>query len=333
MANMETSGPKVVVIGGGTGTFTVLSGLKHYVQDLSAIVAMSDDGGSSGILRDEMGVLPPGDIRQCLVALSPQSHALRDLLNHRFGSGQFEGHAFGNLLISALEQISGGFEQAVKTAENILNIQGRVIPVTTDNVRLKLNINNQEIIGEKNVINASFSTRDKPRLSLQPKAHINPDVIEAIASADMVVIGPGNLYGSLLPNLLVAGMKDTLVNSPARKVLVCNLVNKPSQTKDFQVHDYVDTIENYAEAGLFDYVVYSNRKPPKKQLAVYAKEGEEWVENNKDEIKKRQTKGIGADLLSRVDSHIQENDNLIDRNLIRHDSNKLARELMKVYFS
>lgn len=330
---METAGARVAVIGGGTGTFTVLSGLKHYVGDLSAIVAMSDDGGSSGVLRDEMGALPPGDVRQCLVALSPQSHILRELLNYRFEEGQFEGHAFGNLLISALEQIGGSFEQAVKTAEQILNIEGRVIPVTTDNVRLKLTTKTQEIVGEKHVIDAHFSPEDEPKLSLEPQARINSDAIEAITAADMIVVGPGNLYGSLIPNLLVDGMQAALTNSPGRKVFVSNLVNKPNQTEGFLVHDYIDALESYIEPGFFDYVLYSNYKPSDDLLSIYAKEGETWVEHDKQAIKHRQTIGIGADLLSRTDNKPQSNDTLIDRNLIRHDSNQLARELMKIYFS
>lgn len=153
---METAGARVVVIG----------------------------GGSSGVLRDEMGTLPPGDVRQCLVALSPQSRVLRELLNYRFEEGQFEGHAFGNLLLSALEQTGGSFEQAVKTTEQILNIEGRVIPATTDNVRLKLTTKTREIVGEKHVIDAHFSPKDGPKLYLKPRARINFDAVEAITAAD-----------------------------------------------------------------------------------------------------------------------------------------------------
>ena len=294
---------------------------------------MSDDGGSTGILRDEMGALPPGDVRQCLVALSPQSHLMRELLNYRFEDGQLEGHAFGNLFLTALEQIGGSFEEAVKTAEQILSINGRVIPVTTDDVRLRLTTKHTDVIGEKHVIETEFSQEDQPRLSLEPSARINPDAIEAITAADMIVIGPGNLYGSLIPNLLVDGMQQALTNSSARKVLVANLVNKASQTDGFMVHDYIDTLEQYITPSFFDYTVYCNRKPSDRLLAKYAKDGETWVECDTSELDGRETVGIGADLLSSAQIQTSKGDTLIDRNLIRHDSTQLARELMKIYFS
>lgn len=330
---MDAHGARVVVIGGGTGTFTVLSGLKHYVQDLSAVVTMADDGGSSGVLRDEMGVLPPGDIRQCLVALSPRSHLMRELLNYRFESGQFKGHAFGNLFLTALEQVSGSFEEAVKAAEQILNISGRVIPVTTDDTRLTLEVNGHKVSGEQHVIETSFDRDDQPLLRLEPQAEINPDAVEAIAGADMIVIGPGDLYGSLIPNLLVRGMQPALVNSAATKVLVCNLINKPGQTDGFMAHDYVDELEKYTSAGFFDYVIYSNQKPPRTLLDKYAQDEETWVEHDAAQLKQRSVQGVGANVLSNNLSTPAEGDTLMERNLIRHDSQRLAKELMKLYFS
>lgn len=330
---MEPQGARIVVIGGGTGTFTVLSGLKHYARDLSAIVTMADDGGSTGILRDEMGVLPPGDVRQCLVALSPDSHLMRELLNHRFETGQFEGHAFGNLLLSALEQVSGGFSEAVKTAEKILNISGRVIPVTTDNVRLKLDIHGRTVTGEKHIQETPFQRSDKPKLRLEPAARLNPEAAEAIVRADVIVIGPGNLHSSLIPNLLVGGIKEALIDSQARKVFVSNLVNKPNHTAGFQVHDYIDEVERHICSEFFDYVIYGNRRPSQELLESYARQGETWVECDETQLTQRRLHAIGADLLSDKADPQKQADRLLERNLIRHDSQQLAREIMKIYFS
>lgn len=328
---MSTEGTRIVVIGGGTGTFTVLSGLKHYASNLSVIVTMADDGGSSGMLRDEFGVLPPGDTRQCLVALSEESQLMRDLLNYRFESGQLEGHAFGNLLLTALEKVGGNFAEAVKAAEQLLNIQGRVIPVTLDNVRLKLTLNGREINGENQITSTEFTRSDKTRLTLEPTAQLNPEASEAIKAADMIVIGPGNLYSSLIPNLLVEGMSSVLRQSAGKKVFVCNLVNKPGQTDGFQVHDFLDEVEKYIEPGFFDYVVYGNQKPSQKLLDSYAAHGENWVEFNNNAADKRQTSFLGDDLLTATEA--KANDPIPSRNLIRHDSHKLALQLMKIYFS
>src|SRR5277367_4148896 len=200
---------KVVVIGGGTGNFVVLRGLKKYQLDLTAIVSMADDGGSTGILRDELGVLPPGDVRQCLVALSNSSRLMRSLMNYRFENGGLGGHSFGNLLLSALEKVTGSFEKAVEEAGKILYIRGKVIPVTTNQVRLKMVLANRKVLeGEKEVYLSQEIDQGYTTIYLEPDPKANPRAIDEIMNADLIVLGPGGLYTSLIPNLLVEGISD-----------------------------------------------------------------------------------------------------------------------------
>src|SRR5271154_7496815 len=191
---------KIVVIGGGTGNFAVLQGLKDYELDISAIVSMADDGGSTGILRDELGVLPPGDVRQCLVALSNSSRLMRSLMNYRFENGGLGGHSFGNLLLSALEKVTGSFEKAVEEAGKILYIKGKVIPVTTHQVRLKMLLNDRKVLeGEKEVYLSKEIDRGYKSIYLEPYPKANPHAIDEIINADMIVIGPGGLHTSIIP--------------------------------------------------------------------------------------------------------------------------------------
>jgi uncharacterized cofD-like protein len=202
-------GPRIVVIGGGTGSFAVLSALKNYARDITAIVNMIDDGGSTGVLRDELGALPPGDIRQCLVALSESDQTLRDLFNYRFEKGTFGGHSFGNLFRTALEKVTGSFAEGVEAASQILNIQGHVVPATTDNVRLALEtadgriIRGEDQIGEGQATDKLFTKGQPHRLYLEPDAMLNPLAKAAIESADIIVVAPGKLYSSILPSFLI----------------------------------------------------------------------------------------------------------------------------------
>lgn len=195
----------VVTIGGGTGSFVLLSGLKKYPINLSAIVSMADDGGSTGILRDELGVLPPGDARQCLVALSESSDILRRLLNYRFEEGSLKGHSFGNLFLCALEKVSGSFSNGVEEAMNILNVKGEVIPVTDENMRLFIELKNGKIIKGENELdyNREIAEVGIRKICLKPKVRANKKAIEKIKKADFIIIGPGDYYGSVIPNLLV----------------------------------------------------------------------------------------------------------------------------------
>jgi 2-phospho-L-lactate transferase/gluconeogenesis factor (CofD/UPF0052 family) len=291
---------KIVTIGGGTGNFTVLKGLKNYDVDISAIVSMADDGGSTGILRDELGVLPPGDVRQCLVALSDSSRLMRSLMNYRFEQGGLGGHSFGNLLLSALEKVTGSFEKAVEEVGKILFIKGKVIPVTTHQVRLKMILKNY----------------------LEPYPKANPHAINEIMNADLIVMGPGGLHTSLIPNLLVEGVTEALKQSDAKKVFIVNLMNRKGQTTNFKVSDYLAEMERFIGEDIFDYILVNNQSPPKELIELYAAEGD-LVENDLKDGRIRP-----ASLLGELRQGAKKD--LLKRNLIRHDSKKLAQELMNI---
>ena len=329
----KLTGPKVVVIGAGTGTFTILTALKYYARDITAIVNMSDDGGSTGILRDELGALPPGDVRQCLVALSESDQQMRDLFNYRFDEGTFGGHSFGNIFLTALEKTTGSFAEAVKTAGTVLKISGQVVPVTLSNVRLVLTEpSGEKITGEYKISQHHFNTKH-PDLSLFPNAKINPEARAAIASADIVVIAPGNLYASLAPTLMVKGMSEALAATPAKLVYISNLVTKPGQTDGFKVHDFVTEIERFIGSKTVDYVIYNNRKPASGLLRRYAQSGEFAVEYDEAALESAAYTAIGENLISGTIPKLKPSEQLIPRTLIRHDSDKVARLIMGIYFS
>ncbi len=314
---------KVVVIGGGTGNFVVLRGLKKYPLELSAIVSMADDGGSTGILRDELGVLPPGDVRQCLVALSNSSRLMRSLMNYRFENGGLGGHSFGNLLLSALEKVTGSFEKAVEEAGKILYIKGQVIPVTMNQVRLKMILNDSRILeGEKEVYLSQEIESGYKSVYLEPYPKVNPRVIEEIASADLLVIGPGGLHTSLIPNLLVEGVSEAICKSSAKKVFVLNLMNRKGQTTGYKTSHYLKELVRFLGEDIFDHILINVEKPPKVLIDVYANEGD-LVENDMEDARILEAHMLGA--MARTAKK-----DLLKRNLIRHDSKKLAQELMKI---
>lgn len=314
---------KVVVIGGGTGNFAVLQGLKHYPLDLTAIVSMADDGGSTGILRDELGVLPPGDVRQCLVALSNSSRLLRSLMNYRFEQGGLGGHSFGNLLLSALEKVTGSFEKAVEEAGKILYIRGKVIPVTTHQVRLKMVLNNRKVLeGEKEIYLSQEIDQGYKTLYLEPFPKVNPRVIDEIKTADLILLGPGGLHTSLIPNLLVEGVCEAIRESGAVKIFVANLMNRKGQTTGYRTSHYLRELVTLLERDVFDHILVNVQRPPKELIDVYADEGD-LVENDLTG-----ERVILAQLLGRL-AEAPKTD-LLKRNLIRHDSKKLAQEIMKI---
>lgn len=314
---------KVVVIGGGTGNFSVLRGLKNYPVDLSAIVSMADDGGSTGILRDELGVLPPGDVRQCLVALSDSSNMMRSLMSYRFETGGLEGHSFGNLLLSALEKVTGSFEKAVEEVGKILFIKGKVIPVTTHQVRLKMVLNNRTVLeGEKEVYLSQEIDKGYKTIYLEPYAQANPQAIHEIMNADLIVLGPGGLHTSLIPNLLVEGVSQALRASQAKKIFVVNLMNRKGQTTGFKVSDYLSEISKFIGEDIFDYILTNSQQPSEELIAMYAEEGELVHNDLTDE------RVISVPLLG--DPKEVPRKDLLRRNLIRHHSKKLAQELMKI---
>ena len=333
MKKQTTPGASFVVIGGGTGSFTLLSGLKHYASDITALVNMADDGGSTGQLRDELGVLPPGDVRQCLVALSSHEK-VRDLFNYRFGEGSLKGHAFGNLFLTALEKMTGSFAEAVELASEVLNISGRVEPMTLSNVTLCADGKDGSPVKGESAISYT-SIAHKPRIWLEPEALANPRAIQAILNADVVVVAPGNLYGSLAPALVVSGVGEALRRTKAKCVYVANLVTKPGATDGFLVHDFADEVERLAGGEFLDYVVYNTETPSEQLLKRYAAEGEYGVMFADDEMAKRSWRPRGGDIIADgAWGEGQASDPLAhQRSLIRHDADAVARQLMRIYFA
>lgn len=323
---------KIAVIGGGTGSFTLLSTLKDHTSQIAALVNMADDGGSTGVLRDELGTLPPGDVRQCLVALS-DSPELRDLFNYRFEEGSLKGHAFGNLLLTALEKMKGSFTEGIELASRLLNITGVVEPITSTNVTLAMKDSKNEVTkGEFTISDMDFHG-ERPEFWLEPEATASPKALAAIEQADMIIIAPGSLYGSLAPALIVPGIGEALRKSKAFKVYVCNLVTKPGQTDGFTVTDFANEIERLAGGPFLDAVLFNTEEPSKQLLNKYAKSGELSVSYDKTTLQEAPYIAAGAQLLS---GSIWKNNNTSDpiaanRTLIRHDSKAVATALMELY--
>lgn len=314
---MEVKKPKIVVIGGGTGVFTVLSGLRDHPLDLAAVVSMADDGGSSGVLREEFGILPPGDVRRVMVALShSDDRVLSDLFNYRFEQGGLKGHTFGNIMLTALERICGSFEEAVKEAGRILGVRGQVLPVTTDNVRLCAQLQDGTVVrGETNIdIPKHDVSAGVKRVFLESKAKINKEARRVILAADLIVIGPGDLYTSIVPNLLVNGVPAAIRASRAKKVYVVNLMTKWGETNGFKAQDFIDTVEKYIGGKVLDFAVINTKKPSADRRKHYEKESAEFVAMDKLRSKPIP---IFGDFLRR-------------RGFVRHDPEKLAKVLVSL---
>jgi len=324
---------KIAVIGGGTGSFVLLSALKEHTKQLAAIVNMVDDGGSTGVLRDELGTLPPGDVRQCLVALS-DSPKIRDLFNYRFEEGTFGGHPFGNILLTALEKVTGSFSEAVETASDILRINGMVVPATLDDVRLRMEWPGASTIlrGER-VIDADYFKYDPRRatLSLVPSATANPTALAAIEQADMVVITPGDLYTSLGPLLIIDGIAEALKSTKAICVYVSNLVTKHGQTTDFTVSDHADEIERFVGAPFLDYVFYNEQTPAKEVAHRYEEEDAFLVKIDKNALRKAKYKAIPGNFLGKIAQSDRSDLLPVTRSLIRHDAGAVADALISLY--
>lgn len=323
----------IVTIGGGTGSFTLLTGLKKYPVNIAAIVSMVDDGGSTGILRDELGVLPPGDVRQCLVALSESSEILRELLNYRFESGGLKGHNFGNLFLSALEKISGNFGKAVGEAIKILNVKGEVIPVTDQDIKLCMRLKNGKILQGQSQIEDNF---DIEKIGIKknwisPLARANKKAIKKILEADLIIIGPGNFYSSIVPNLLVKGISEAIIKSKARVVFNCNLVNKKGHTEKFSLEDYIDAINKLIGKNRIDFAVFNTKKPNTNLIKKYKNKKEILVKMINLVNKDKQCKIIKADILSDKKPIYSKSDAIAStRSFIRHDSEKLAKAIIKI---
>lgn len=326
MAEAETSrGLKLVAIGGGTGLSTLLAGLKRLVspqndggtwlEKLSAIVTVSDDGGSSGRLRDELQMLPPGDIRNCMIALSEDSTLLARLFRYRFrGSGGLGGHSFGNLFLAALTEVTGDFVEAVRLSSEVLASKGHIFPATINDVRLVAELEDgTQVFGETQITASRVPIR---RLRLEPEQCLPlPEALAAIRAADVITIGPGSLYTSILPPLLVARVAEAIGRTPAIKIFICNLMTQPGETDGYTARRHLETVRRYAPEIAFDYTVVNNRRISDEQAARYAAEGAYQIGLQDHMLEKAfgaETEVVRADLLDEGEK-------------VRHNSEKLAR--------
>lgn len=327
---------KIVTIGGGTGSYTLLSGLRDYPFDLTAVVSMADDGGSTGFLRDELGVLPPGDVRQCLVALSDAPETMRALMNYRFTDGDgLRGHNFGNLLLSALEKITGSFAGAVAEASRILGVRGRVVPVSGGDMRLVITLENGTVVeGERQLDeNPEVRSVGVHSVALARPVRATAAAVAAIRAADIIVIGPGDHFGSILPNLFVGGVARAIKSTAASVVFVAPLTNKRGHREHFSVGDYVDALEVHIGHGRIDTVVANTRVPSAAMVAQYeAMEGRDsLVRLDADDMARRTYAIVRGDFLrTRMPGRAKGDMAAATRSFIRHDSAKLARAIALV---
>lgn len=333
---MSKKEKKIVCIGGGTGTSTVLLGLKKYLTELSAVVSMFDGGaGSTGKLREELNVLPPGDARQCLIALSTKPE-LAELCNYRFENGTLRGHSLGNLLIATAEKFTGNFNKGLERVGKFLGTKGKVIPVTLNNCNLKAILNNGERLeNEDQIVNScNLSKIGIKELFLEPGAVANYEAIKAIKNADLVVIGPGKFYTSLIPNFLVERMADAIRKSRAKKVFICNLMTQSGNTDHLTVENFTAILGKYLGEGVIDYVIFNTGKMPPALIKRIKKvfPGADFVKYNKSLLKKR--KFIGADVINREIRKANPADIFVrganQRTMVLHDPNKLAKILLKL---
>jgi len=326
---------KVVCHGGGTGVSVVLSGLKKYPLDLTAIVTMFDSGGSSGKLRKELGILPLGDVRQCLLVLSNEDN-LTKLFHYRFGKGTLKGHNFGNLLIAAAIGATGGLNKAIEKISEILNIKGKVVPVNLENADIVAVLkNNKKIKEEEKIINCSYLSKvGVKKLFLTPEVKANLQAISAIEKADLIIIAPGKFYTSILPIFLVKGISEAVRKSQAKKVFICNLMTQVGNTDGFSVEDFLTILEKYLGKDVIDYVIFNTGKLSANQLKevkrVFPKA--DFIKYDKSLLKMKNF--IGADVIDRQIQKLNPADILVKgankRTMILHEPNKLAKTILNI---
>jgi uncharacterized cofD-like protein len=316
-AVLSSRGPKVVVIGGGTGLSVLLRGLKTYTWNVTAVVAMSDDGGSSGRLRAEMGIPPPGDVRNCLVALADTEPLMERLFQHRMEAASgLSGHAFGNLFLAAMTQITGDFEEAIRQSSRVLAVRGQVLPSTLERVALVAELEDGRVVeGESRLAEAGSAVR---RIRLNPVSPSPvPAALAAIADADLVVVGPGSLFTSVVPNLLVDGVAEALARTPALRVYVANLMTQPGETDGMDAADHVAALLRHAP-GVLDAVVVNSRPVPPGDAERYRRSGAVPVAGAADRLRAMGLEVVAAPLLGAESP-------------VRHDPDALARTLLQMY--
>ena len=322
-----TGGQKLVAIGGGTGLSTLLAGLKQrvgktderiWIESLSAIVTVSDDGGSSGRLREELQMLPPGDIRNCMIALSEDSSLLAKLFRYRFrGGGELGGHSFGNLFLAALTEVTGDFTEAIRLSSEILASKGHIYPATISDVRLVAELEDGTTVSGETTISASKVPIR--RLRLEPEQCLPlPQVLRAIRNADIITVGPGSLYTSILPNLLVAQIAPVIGRSSATKIFINNLMTQPGETDGYTARAHLETVKKYAPEIHFDFVVVNDRRISKEQAELYAAERayQIGIDDPIEEALDQATEIVRADLLDGGEK-------------VRHNADRLAQVVLK----
>ena len=313
--------PAIVVIGGGTGLSTMLRGLKHYTKDLTAIVTMADDGGGSGVLRQELHMPPPGDVRNCIQALANTEPEMERLLAFRFTEGSLRGQSLGNLILAALYEMSPSFDAAVRSLSRVLAITGQVLPVTTANVDLAAELEDgTSLFGQSKIGHRPAGGSPIRQLKLVPE-HVTalPEVLEAIERAEMIVLGPGSLYTSVIPNLLADGVARAVRESDAVRVCVLNVMTQPGETEHYSGADHLRTLFSYAGGPVSDWCLISDTPLPPELAARYLSEGAQQVEPDEAGLRSLGVGLLRADVTSFAGG------------LVRHDPDKLARELIQLY--
>lgn len=311
-------GPRIVGIGGGHGLSSLLKGIKEYTSNLSAIVTMADSGGSSGRLREDFGMPPPGDIRNCLVALADTEPLMEALFQYKFkGSSELQGHSFGNLFITAMSEVTKNFASAIRATSKVLAIRGQVLPSTLSDVSLQAKMQDGKVIkGEAKITEEGGKIEE---ISLLPSAvDSNPEALKAIKEAEIIIIGPGSLYTSVLPNLLTKGMIEAIVVSKAVKIYVCNIMTQTGETNNYSASDHAGAIYKYTKNNFLDYVLVNTSKAPLELANKYEKEKAFQVAVDEEKIEKMGLKLVKANLMS-------------TRNYLRHEPDKLARVIMRIF--
>ncbi len=309
-------GPKVVVIGGGTGLSVLLTGLKQFTSNISAIVTVADDGGSSGRIREEFDILPPGDIRNCLVALADAPALMRDLFQFRFDTNsELSGHSFGNLFITVMTRLTGDFEKAIKETSKVLALRGQVMPSTLDKVVLVAkHKDGTTTVGENKI---PKTRRSIEKVYLKPdKPQATPDAIKAIKEAQVIVLGPGSLYTSIIPNLLIGEINEAIVQSDAVKIYVCNAMTQPGETDDYSASEHIKSLISHSHPKIIDYCIVNTAVMPKDILNRYSEQGSYLVLDDRKKIENMGYRVIGDDFV------------IIEDSLIRHDHLKLAKIIL-----
>ncbi|MPW26358.1 uridine diphosphate-N-acetylglucosamine-binding protein YvcK [Alkalibaculum sp. M08DMB] len=319
----KSNSPKVVIIGGGTGVSVLLRGIKEYTEEITAIITVADDGGGSGVLREDLGMLPPGDIRSCILALADDESIMQNLLNYRFEEGRLRGQSFGNLFIAAMNAISDNFVEAIKNVSDVMAVKGTVLPVTTEDITLTAELVNGQIVNGESYIAKSVQEMK----SNIKKMRINPCTVkalpyclDAIEQADIIILGPGSLYTSIIPNLLVENIEIALHNSKGKKFYISNVMTQPGETQGYDLFDHIEAIENHLANGskVVDYIIANSGIVERKYLKQYQLEGSDMVRINLSKFREGYYKFILDDFVE------------VKNGYIRHNAKKIIETILNV---